>query len=207
MHSCTALRRFRPVLLFASAVVVGCADRASLPVGADTPRYNFTNGPASPGPYIVRIENTGSRVITTDPETGLFAIHGKIKNLSECTNATTRVPVDIQIVRTPSDAQGMALLLTAKENDVAIFDQGNVGDLSPFDPVTFCAFINNVVPAYEGVVNYALHINGQGSQNFAWEGPVTRLSDGVEVPYVERQHFVATGNGTGDWVIEEIRVR
>jgi len=207
MHSYATVRRFRPGLLFVSALLMGCADRASLPLGADTPRYNFTNGPGSPGPNIVRIENAGSRVITTDPVTGLLAIHGKIKNLTACTNASTRVPVDIQIVRTPSDAQGLALLLTAQDNDVAIFDQGNIGDLSPFDPVKFCAFINTVAPIYEGVVHYDLHINGQGSQDFAWEGAVTRLSDGVAVPYVERQHFVATGTGEGSWVIEEIRVR
>ena len=168
---------------------------------------NFTNGPPSPGPNIVRIHNAGSRVVTTDPTEGLLAIHGTVKDLAECTDASTRVPVDIQIVRTPSDVQNMALLLKAIENDVAIYDQGNPGDLSPFDPVKFCAFIESVSPVYEGVVHYRLHINGQGSLDFQWEGQVTRVSDGTLFHYVERQHFVANGDGTGSWVGETIQLQ
>jgi len=196
-----------PFLLGLASLAAACgADRAP---GArdDRSTMNFTNGPLSPGPNIVRIHNAGSRVVTTDPTEGLLAIHGTVKDLAECTDASTRVPVDIQIVRTPSDVQNMALLLKAIENDVAIYDQGNPGDLSPFDPVKFCAFIESVSPVYEGVVHYRLHINGQGSLDFQWEGQVTRVSDGALFHYVERQHFVANGDGTGSWVAETIQLQ
>ncbi len=99
-----------------------------------TAEGNFTNGPSSPGPYIVRIENALSRVITSDPQSGLIAIHGRVSGLSECTNTSTRVPVDIQIVRTPADAQNMAFLLTGTDNDVAIYGEGNLSDLSRLIP-------------------------------------------------------------------------
>jgi hypothetical protein len=202
-----ASHRIGTVFLVASALLGACGgDRE--PTSRDgRSTMNFTNGPPSPGPNIVRINNSGSRVITFDPAQGLLAIHGRVKNLQECTDASTRVPVDIQIVRTPSEAQNMALLLKAAENDVAIYDQGNPGDLAPFDPVKFCGFIANVTPVYEGVVSYRLHINGQGSLNFQWGGSLTRVSDGATVHYVEHQHFVASGDGTGKWVAEEIRIQ
>jgi hypothetical protein len=202
----TLLDSFGTVAVLGTALG-GCVDREPTSPQPGNPVFNFTNGPASPGPFIVRIPNSGSRVITTDPSTGLLAIHGTVKNLSECTNASTRVPVDIQIVRTPSEAQGIVLLLTALENSVAIYDQGDPGELNPFDPDKFCGFINTVAPVYEGVVHYRLHQNGQGSLDFQWEGFLTRVSDGSTFHYVERQHFVATGQGTGNWVLEEIRLQ
>ena len=206
----------RAAVLFLAALagvsIVGCDPSSS--VGTDptiaessqAPSFNFTNGPTSPGPYIVRIEGQGSRVITTDPADGLLAIHGKVSGLSVCTDASTRVPVDIQIVRTPSDAQNMAFFLTATENDVAIYDRGNVGDLNPFDPAKFCPFIQNTVPVYTGVVQYRLHINGQGNLLFQWEGFLTRTSDGALLHYVEKQYAVGGGDGTVQFIIEDIRV-
>jgi hypothetical protein len=188
--------------------LLGCAgDGAPTRPEAGSAAFNFTNGPTSPGMFIIRIANAGSRVISTDPVRGLLSIHGKVKDLAECTNASTRVPVDIQIVATPSDAQDIALLLGALDNDVAIYDQGDPDDLNPFDPDKFCPFINTVVPVYEGVVHYRLHINGQGSLNFEWEGFVTRVSDGATFHYVERQHFVSQGDGTGSFVTEDILVQ
>jgi hypothetical protein len=200
-------RRHHILFLLGVALLAACGgDRAPAPRD-DRSTMDFTNGPLSPGPNIVRIPNAGSRVITTDPAAGLLAIHGTVKDVATCSDASTRVPVDIQIVRTPSDAQNIALLLTATENQVAIYDEGDVGDVSPFDPAKFCPFIANVTPVYEGVVHYRLHINGQGSLDFQWEGTLTRLSDGTTVHYVERQHFVANGDGTGSWVVETIRIQ
>ena len=170
------------------------------------PSFNFTNGPSSPGPFIVRIANAGSRVITTDPDKGLLAVHGKVADLTECTDASTRVPVDIQIVQTPSDAQGLALLLTGDDNDVAIYAGTDVSQLFPFDPANFCPFITDHVPLYTGQVKYQLHINGQGSLHFQWQGFVERVADGATFHYVEHQYTVARPNGTLH-TIEEIRLQ
>ena len=167
------------------------------------PSFNFTNGPASPGPFIVRIANSQSRVITSDPDDGLIAIHGRTADLTTCTDASTRVSVDIQIVRTPSDVQGMAFLLTAKDNELAIYDEGNVGDLNPFDPAKFCPFIANTTPAYTGTADYRLHINGQGNLLFQWVGTLTRTSDGATFQYVEKQYAVPQ-DGVVTFLIEDI---
>ena len=191
-----------PAVLAGALLVAACASPDSL---VTRPSFNFTNGPSSPGPYIVRIADAGSRVITTDPEDGLLAIHGRVSGLSTCTNASTRVPVDIQIVRTPSDAQEMALLLTGDDNDVAIYDHGNVGDLNPFDPAKFCPFIASEIPVYSGPVQYQLRINGQGNLLFIWEGFLTRTSDGATFHYLERQYAVPQ-DGVVTFIIEDISV-
>jgi hypothetical protein len=205
------LRRL-PSALAAAVVtgllVAGCDVPAGL--GPETegppPSLNFTNGPPSPGPYIVRIPGAGSRVITTDPEKGLLAIHGSVSNLSACTDATTRVEVDIQIVRTPSDVQSMILYLTGRDNEVAIYGEGDPADLNPFDPAKFCPFIATTTPLYTGNVQYRLHINGQGNLLFQWVGFVTRTADGATFHYVEKQYAVPQG-GTVQFIIEEISLQ
>lgn len=185
----------------------GVSDQPTAPERAGgAPSFNFTNGPASPGPYIVRIANALSRVITQDPADGLIAIHGKVSGLSECTNTSTRVPVDIQIVRTPSDAQAIAFLLTGDDNDVAIYDTGSLSDLSPFDPTKFCPFIATTVPVYTGQVRYLLHQNGQGNVLFIWEGFLTRTSDGALMHYIEKQ-FAVPMDGVLTFIIEDIQVQ
>jgi hypothetical protein len=199
--------RLRQLLYAFSPVIVLSACDGTAPVGSREllPASNFTNGPASPGPYIVRIENSLSRVITTDPEDNLIAIHGKVSGLSECTNTSTRVPVDIQIVNTPSTAQGMAFFLTGTDNDVAIYGEGSVADLNPFDPDKFCPFIENTTPLYTGTVQYRLHRNGQGSLLFQWVGELTRTSDGATVHYVEKQYAIPK-DGALEFIIEDIAI-
>ncbi len=194
----------RSAAVIAAVIALAACETPAPPSG---PAFNFTNGPVSPGPYIIRIAGAGSRVITTDPDDGLLAIHGQVSGLAECTDASTRVPVDIQIVRTPSDAQAINLLLVGRDNAVAIYDHGDVADLDPFDPDTFCPFITDNTPVYEGEVQYRLSVTGQGNLLFRWEGVLTRTADGVQVHYVEQQYAVPQPDGTVQFIIEDIRVQ
>ncbi len=198
-----SLRRSAAVIAAVFIPAAAC-DAPAPPSG---PSFNFTNGPASPGPYIIRIAGAGSRVITTDPDDGLIAIHGKVSGLAECTDASTRVTVDIQIVRTPADAQAINLLLVGDDNDVAIYDDGDVADLVPFDPDKFCPFIADNTPVYQGQVQYRLNQTGQGNLLFFWEGFLTRTADQAQVQYVERQYAVPQPDGTVEFIIEDIRVQ
>jgi hypothetical protein len=165
--------------------------------GTPRPSFNFTNGPPSPGPFIVRIADAGTRVISADLANNLLAIHGKVSGLSECTDASTRVPADIQIVNTPSDAQAFAFLLKGVDNDIAIYQGTDFSQLFPFDPVKFCGFITERVPLFTGQVQYQLHINGQGNLRFQWQGFVQRVADGARFHYVEIQFADLTPNGGG----------
>lgn len=190
-------------------IALFACEPADLATPADTvsPAMNFTNGPPSPGPFIVRIAGAGSRVITTDLEDGLLAIHGQVTGLTECTNASTRVQVDIQIVRTPSDAQAINLLLKGRDNQVSIYNGTDVSDLSPFDADRFCAFIANNTPVYQGLVKYRLSQNGQGNLLFFWEGFVTATDGGAESHYVERQYGKVQPDGSVEFIIEDIRIQ
>ena len=200
--------RSRAARFLAAAIVVALFHSPTSPpiTGPSSAEANFTNGPPSPGPNIVRIDNSLSRVISLDPEAGVFAIHGRVSGLTECTNTSTRVPVDIQIVRTPSDAQNLAFLLTGIDNEVAIYSGTDISQVSPFDPEKFCPFIANTTPLYTGTVEYRLHQNGQGSLLFQWVGEVTRTSDGARFHYVELQYAVAQGDEV-NFIIESIRLQ
>jgi hypothetical protein len=193
-----ATRRFG---VLAAIAVMGC----ETPTVPPQPSFSFINGPPSPNPVVIRVGNAGSRVITTDPAEGLLAIHGKVLDLNVCTNASTRVPVDFQIVRTPADAQATNLLLQGRDNEVVIYDHGDISDLSPFDPVKFCAFIAVNTPAYTGNVAYRLHANGQGNLLFQWEGFVSLTADGSSLHYVEQQYAVPRPDGTLEFLIEDMR--
>jgi hypothetical protein len=167
---------------------------------------NFTNGPPSPGMIIVRVEGALSRVLTDDPERGLLAIHGVVSGFSECNDTTTRVLVDTQIVLTPSDAHAISLFLTGKENDVGIY-AGSLADLFPFTVDKVCEFIATNSPLFGGQVQYRLHINGQGSLRFIWEGFVNGTEGGAQYHYLERQYLVVRGNGTMEQVGDDIFLR
>ncbi len=191
--------------LVVAASLVACNSSPSTATSG-TPSLDFTNGPSSPGPFILRLEN-GSRAITNDPSNGLFAIHGIVSDLTVCTNDNTKVPVDRQFVNTPSTVQAVNELLKGQDNAVAIYDQGDISQLSPFDPVKFCTFIHTNAPAYTGQVMYQLHINGEGNLSLEWEGFVTRTSDGALLHYIEQQYARPRPDGSVEFIIESIRIQ
>jgi hypothetical protein len=195
--------RYGTVSLLAAALMAGCGE--SQPITGD-PQFDFADNPSSPSPIIVRIDGLPIRVISVDAARHLLASHGPVSNLPVCTNASTRDPVDIQVIRTPSDAQGTELLIRASDTHVTIYAGVDISQLFPFDPNNFCPFIENTPKLYEGVVHYTVNI-GNASASFRWEGPVTRTSDGAAFHYVEDQHDVfQQGSGTTKSVVSAIRL-
>jgi hypothetical protein len=183
--------------MLAAALAAGCAERA-VPTAAGSgggPRFDFANNPSSPSPIIIRRDGVAVRVITTDATQNLMAIHGPVDDLPVCTNASTRDLVDGQQILTPSDVQGIRLLLQASDTHVEIYNGIDLSAVFPFDAAKFCAFVANTPKAYEGTVAY--HVNlGSSMTSFRWEGDVTRVSDGALFHYVERQDVVSTPGGT-----------
>ena len=200
----------RAVHLFAAALALsGCARQDLVVAPADPaaptpPSFSFSNGPASPGPIILRFP-LASRVISTDLAKNLLAIHGTVTGFAACTDASTRVPTEAQRVTTPALAQNVAFLLKGEENNVAIYAGTATSQLFPFDPAKFCPFIENTVPLYTGQVEYRLHINGQGNLLFQWVGFVTRTSDGALFHYVENQ-FTNANTGLSNESIQLTQV-
>jgi hypothetical protein len=189
--------------LLAAALIAGCEGGQPLLAGT---RFDFADNPSSPSPIIVRVDGLPVRVITTDAARGLLAIHGPVSNLPVCTNASTRDPVDIQVVRTPSDVEGTALLIRASDTHVTIYAGVDISALFPFDPSKFCPFIETTPKLYEGIVQYTVNI-GNASASFRWEGQVTRVSDGAAFHYVEDQNSVfQQGTGATKTTVSAIRL-
>jgi hypothetical protein len=194
-----------PLALF---VVASCVDK-SLPSEArqGTPAIalDFANNPSSPSPIIIRRDGLLIRVITVDAAQGIMAIHGPIDN-PVCNNTTTRDPVDAQQISTPSDAQGIRLLLQATDTHVEIYAGTDISPVFPFVQSTFCAFVASTPTLYEGTVRYSVNL-GSAMASFRWEGDVTRTSDGAVFHYVERQDVVSPGGGSSNTTSSFIRLQ
>jgi hypothetical protein len=194
----------RPMIL-AFALVAGCSDRTGPMAVARGPSFDFANNPSTPSIIVIRRDSVLVRVITTDTTTGLMAIHGPVDNLPVCTNGTTRDPVDGQQILTPSDAQGIRLLLRSPDTHVEIYQGINLAAVFPFVASRFCAFVATTPKAYEGIVAYQVNL-GSSMASFRWQGDVTRVSDGATFHYVERQDAVSTPSGGGKTTASYIRL-
>lgn len=159
---------------------------------------DFADNPSSPSPIIIRRDGLLLRVITTDAAQGIMAIHGPIDN-PVCNNTTTRDPVDAQQISTPSDAQGIRLLIQATDTHVEIYAGTDISPVFPFVQATFCAFVASTPTLYQGTARYSVNL-GSAMASFRWEGDVTRTSDGAAFHYVERQDVVSTGSGKSNTI-------
>jgi len=194
-----------PRLMLALALVGGCSERTGSGATAAGPTLDFADTPSSPSIIVIRRDGIPVRVITVDTTSGLMAIHGPVDNLPVCTNATTRDPVDGQQINTPSDAQGIRLLLQASDTHVEIYQGINLAAVFPFVAASFCSFVASTPKAYEGIVAYQVNL-GSSMASFRWQGDVTRVSDGTPFHYVERQDVVATPSGGGKTTSSYIRL-
>jgi hypothetical protein len=179
--------------------VASCVDKPlpSEPRQSPAIAFDFADNPSSPSPIIIRRDGLLIRVITVDAAQGLMAIHGPIDN-PVCNNTTTRDPVDAQQISTPSDAQGIRLLIQATDTHVEIYAGTDISPVFPFVQATFCAFVASTPTLYEGTVRYSVNL-GSSMTSFRWEGDVTRTSDGAAFHYVERQDVV-NGNTTSSFI-------
>lgn len=193
-------RRIRvSAVVLLGVMAAACSDRSAPTAVPDRhlPSFDFADNPSSPAPIIIRRDGILVRIITVDTARGIMAIHGPIDN-PVCNNVTTRDTVDGQQILTPSDAQGIRLLLQATDTHVEVYAGTDISQVFPFVQSNFCAFVASTPTLYEGLVSY--HVNlGSAMTSFRWEGDVTRTSDGVPFHYVENQDVVA-GNTTSSFI-------
>jgi hypothetical protein len=186
------------VLLGSLVLGAGCSDRITPPAQRTTAQgalLDFADNPSSPSPIIIRRDGVPVRVITVDATAGLMAIHGPVDDLVICTNGTTRDPVDGQQINTPSDVQGISLLLKSSDTHVEIYAGTDISQVFPFVQAKFCAFIATTPKLYEGIVKYSVNL-GSSMASFRWEGDVASLPDGAPVHYVENQNVVTSTDGS-----------
>src|SRR5262245_42251429 len=101
-HRRSCMRRFVPVAALAAAALA-CADASPDPRTAPTaPSYSFTNGPADPGPVVLRSsDDTFFILFNTDRGTGLASLirlPGAQADLIPCGGGAALTPADLQLV-------------------------------------------------------------------------------------------------------------
>jgi hypothetical protein len=119
----------------------GCADRST--TGPTLrPSFDFTNGPANPGPIVFRFKDVFG-VFYADPVRGLSAIHGG--NVVEFCNTggTAFQLVDIQHVLPPQEQGRIIELLKGKDLETTVWPFVN------FD----CGLFTTITPLATGVVD------------------------------------------------------
>jgi len=187
-------------------LLTACSDQ-SAPTAALAKRqvsFDFADNPSSPAPIVIRRDGILVRVITTDTVQGIMAIHGPIDN-PLCSDLTTRDTVDGQQILTPSDAQGIRLLLKATDMHVEVYAGTDVSQVFPFVASKFCAFVASTPTLYRGLTHYTVNL-GSSMTSFRWEGDVTRTADGAPFHYVENQDVVDPASGNGKTTSSFIRL-
>jgi hypothetical protein len=186
--------------------LTACSDQPTA-TAALAPRqvsFDFADNPSSPAPIVIRRDGILVRVITTDAVQGIMAIHGPIDD-PLCNDLTTRDTVDGQQILTPSDAQGIRLLLTATDMHVEVYAGTDISQVFPFVASKFCTFVASTPTLYKGLTHYTVNL-GSSMTSFRWEGDATRTADGAPFHYVENQDVVDPSSGSGKTTSSFIRI-
>ncbi len=87
--------------LLAAAPILGCAEQPLPTEDTPLPAFDFTNGPANPGPIVVRFDNEAWGLWTAAPP-GLSAFHGfDVTDFAVCGGSTPYDTIAIQLVFPP----------------------------------------------------------------------------------------------------------
>lgn len=168
------------------------------------PAFNFTNGPANPGPVVVRMEDTQLFAVFNDPDRELLSVHGvDPDDFFLCgTGASGFGEIDRQIVDTPSEVESLTRLLKAREAQVSVYDTG----VFPTNLTEFCTLFAGPLRIAKGTEDFLVTTNDKDGSNFSrtfrFVGELEGL-DGSTIRYTEVQKFVG-GRG---FVVEDIFLR
>lgn len=140
------MRIFRSALfpLIVSALVVSCNDQptSTESPAVDGPLFNFSNGPANPGPIIVRSQ-TAFAAFYVDTKKGISAIHGADIAGEFCNGIVNFDLVDLQSISVPEDANRLNELIQGADVTTSVWPFTN------FD----CGLFTTVTPLASGSVD------------------------------------------------------
>lgn len=168
------------------------------------PASSFTNGPANPGPVVVRLDGTRLFAVFNDPDRQLLSVHGiDPDDFFLCgTGASGFGEIDRQIVDTPSEVEILTRLFKEREARVSVYDTG----VFPRTLGEFCELFAGPLRIAEGTEDFLTTSNDVGGINhrrtFRFVGELEG-ADGSTIRYTEVQTFV---RGQG-FVVEDILLR
>ena len=139
-----------------SVVLFGCSEPVADERAPSSPSFNFTNGPATPGPIVVRIAGAEALLVDNDPQRNLMAVYTPTADNLFCGGAALDL-FDVQLVFAASG--GVNVLIKNRQAPAAVYATADFGEL--FDPDfpihtdQFCAFINGPKKIAEGTVDFS----------------------------------------------------
>lgn len=193
-----------PIALALMIVACEAAPTAAPADALSEAAANFTNGPSAPGPVVVRVEGSRLFAVFNDPDRQLLSVHGlDPEDFFLCgTGSSGFEEVDVQIVDTPSEVEGLVRLFRAREANVAVYDTGVIPRTLP----GFCALFASSLKLAEGPHDFLATVQDTEGDNFTRTFRfVGELEDvnGSTIRYTEVQKFV---QGRG-FVVEDIFLR
>lgn len=197
-------------LPFAAALFLGACDRTPMPtaVGPPRPEFNFTNGPAIAGPFVVRFADSPVFFFSADEKRDILSIHIPL-DVTFCGGTSPRNLADIQFVTTPSEVQRVLALIKDDDGAVQIYGTADFtevfGPNGPFSDIPhLCAFMNGPKKIAEGFARRVSAFSGE-SFSVAWTGTLVNAT-GDHVRYSEHHVFVMDPH-TGERTITTSAIR
>jgi hypothetical protein len=199
-----AIRTSLSAMLCASPLIFGCtaADRTLGAENRRSPSANFTNGPGTAGPLVVRFQDGFFAILNVDETTNLQSVIGLPDDPTAsaapfCDGAGAFEVLDWQLVIHPSGP--INALIQAGAVNVHIYDASAFGAL--FLAGDFCGAVS-LPRIAEGKATLRntdndLTFSGTRANAFGWtaSGTIQRFGDGRPVQYLDVARFAIGPSG------------
>jgi hypothetical protein len=202
----TAMKSHRLVALtgLATLLLLGCTE-GKAPTEADpTASKNFTNGPATPGPLILRLSEPDWFVfLFPDLEAQLTASVGMVERFSEfCEPAPITIPTeDLQLLFSPTGR--LALLLQGREMPVIIYAGAINGSIEDY-----CAQLATAPIVARGTAHIVFNhhdLRTEASNGYRAQG-VVQFTAGGQARFNGVVKFVTTPDGNTRLLVSQVNL-
>jgi len=191
------------LVLIAISAATACAEQTPLtPPAANGPAFNFSNGPATPGPIVFRTEDDFFLLFNSDPVTGLTSLirlPDPPDDVLPCGGAQPLGPADLQLAFHPNGAINQ--LLVGHDARAYLYDRQAFRSAQQQGGI--CGAITSLTPLAHGTVSFVAHDNdtffsGTRTNAFGWsaKGTVTAASDGAALRYANQYHGAVAPDGS-----------
>lgn len=182
----------RAALACVAALSLGACDRTPAPTDLPSVQFDFTNGPPTAGPFVVRLGDAPVFFFSADEKKNLMSIHIPL-DVNFCGGTSPRNLGDIQFVITPSEVQRVLALIHDADGAVQVYATADFteafGPGGPFSDIPhLCAFMSGPKKIAEGIARRVSAFSGE-SFSVAWTGQLLD-AEGGPLQYAEHHVFV-----------------
>ena len=192
---------YRALLTLAAVAIFAACSESVDPMGTD-PSLNFSNGPESPGPFVVREVETGFFILFNDDRASrlvsLVRAPDPPGDVIPCGGAQGLDEADLQQVF--HDGGAINMLLTGEDVSVHVYER------APFLAALFggglCNAMLTVSPLARGSGDFTAHDNdaffsGTRTNAFGWSirGTVVAVAGGEAFRYHNEYHGAVAADG------------